>query len=293
MAVIGGDQLGRTAAAAARAGARLGRVLPASVAPRIVEAALVIVLAILLAQTVLKLAAPLPVPAKPAVPPARSAQAPATVKNPFTLSDTAPGDVSGSVVPDAAETTLALVLHGTWVDPERGAAIIQTPDGKQGTFAVGEDICCGAKLEGVYPDQVIITRAGARESLRLANKKPPLAEAVPPAQPQTDEEPMRGYMPGNIKSLSQLVRIRPAQAGEGGPGGVRFALYPAGDRRAFESLGLREGDVLVSVNGVPAPTGLDGVSQLLSALAGQDQVMLTVDRDGSSETVEISLASAS
>ncbi|MEQ8748933.1 MAG: PDZ domain-containing protein, partial [Amphiplicatus sp.] len=62
---------------------------------------------------------------------------------------------------------------------------------------------------------------------------------------------------------------------------------------AFEALGLREGDILVSVNGAPAPTGLDGVSQLLSTLAGAESVMIAVDRDGAPTSVEISLASES
>ena len=290
MAVIGRDQIGRTAAAAARASGRLSRLLPGSAAPRLVEIALVTVLAALLALTALKIAAPLPLPKNPAVP-APAAVGPETAKNPFTLADAAPVESAGPATPEAAETTLDLVLHGTWVDPERGAAIIRTPDGKQNTFVVGDTICCNATLEGVYPDRAIITRGGVRESLRLPNK----LEVAPPPQrpaPGTIEETASSppVAPAGVKSISQIVRFSPSPDGSGG---VRFALRPAGDKRAFEELGLREGDILVSVNGAPAPTGLDGVSQLLSTLAGAERVMVAVERDGAPMNVEIALASES
>ncbi|MEQ8177494.1 MAG: type II secretion system protein N [Amphiplicatus sp.] len=289
MAVIGRDQIGSTAAAAARAGGRLSRLLPGSAAPRLVEIGLAAVLAALLALTVLKIASPLPVPKTPAVPAPAVAAGPAAAKNPFTLADAAPPESAGPATPEAAETTLDLMLHGTWVDAERGAAIIRTPDGEQHTFIVGDTICCGAKLEGVYPDQVIITRNGVRESLRLPNKR----EISPPPQPAVaapETAPSAEHSPADVKSLAQIVRFRPAPDGSGG---VRLALHPADDRRAFEALGLREGDILVSVNGAPAPTGLDGVSQLLSTLAGAESVMIAVDRDGAPTSVEISLASES
>lgn len=287
MAVIGRDQIGRTAAAAARAGGRLGRLLPGSAAPSLVEIALVGVLAALLALTVLKFAAPLPVPKAPAIPAPAAAPGPVAAKNPFTLADAAPIEGAGPAAPEAAETTLDLALHGTWVDPERGAAIIRTPDGKQNTFVVGDAICCGAVLEGVYPDQVIIARAGVRESLRLPNKR----EAAPPPQAAApvpvERVPADSSALSDIQSISRTVRFRPAPDGTGG---ARLALYAAGDKRAFEELGFREGDILLSVNGAPAPTGLDGVSQLLTTLAGAPSVVIGVERDGAPASVEILLA---
>lgn len=279
MATLGRDQLAGTAA---RAGERFRRFAPAA-APRILEIALAIALGVLLALAALKLFAPLPTPRTPAVAGAAAAAPAAPARNPFMPPpglEAAPA--GGQVAPEAAETTLDLALHGTWVDAERGAAVIRLPGGEQKTFVLGEAICCGATLEGVYPDQVIISRGGARESLRLANKRPAPAQSVPSRQ----SEPAPARAPVRARSIAEIVRVQPLPDGAGG---LRFALHPAQDRRAFEALGLRDGDILLTVNGAQAPRSMETVSQLLAGLAGAETLAVTVERNGAPVVVNISL----
>lgn len=293
MAVIGREHFGRTAAAAALAGARLGRALPAAAAPRLAEIGLVVLLAFLLAQSAIRLFAPLPVPADPAAPsPGSSEAAPVVARNPFSLLETtAPGAAPISTV--AAETTLDLKLHGTWVEDETvenglGTAIIRTPDQKQKAYRIGDEICCGASLIGVYPGQVIISRAGVQESLSLPSGQDYQGEAAAVAAP-LPSAPL-GVVSGEPATITEVVDFEPIETPSGG---LKFALFPAGDAASFEALGLRKGDILVSVNGTPAPTGIDGVSALLVALAGADRLSVRVERRGVPQDIDISLSTDS
>lgn len=116
----------------------------------------------------------LPVPA----PPAPRASAPLDF-DPFFRS--AP-QAAGPVV----VTSLDLTLHGVLEDRAtgRGSAIIGTPDGRQNSFVVGEEIVEGVTLAGVASDSVTISRGGATEQIFLgAAEAGDGAEAAPPPPP--------------------------------------------------------------------------------------------------------------
>lgn len=88
----------------------------------------------------------------------------------------------------AVVTSLALKLYGTRVDEAigGGSAIIETPDGLQSSFLVGEEIVPGVKLKAVSYDSVTIDRGGAPEQIFLDQSvaapvvKPGTSPVVPP-----------------------------------------------------------------------------------------------------------------
>ena len=82
--------------------------------------------------------------------------------------------LSGAAGP-ATVTILNLKLFGVREDRAsgRGAAIIATADGRQRSFAVGEEIMPGVTLTGVGFDNVTLTRNGATEQLFLDQSGPP------------------------------------------------------------------------------------------------------------------------
>jgi hypothetical protein len=95
-------------------------------------------------------------------PAAAMAAAPATLAavDPFFPQAATPADaVSG----------LDLVLVGTRVDAAsgRGSAIIATPDGRQQSIGVGEEIMPGVRLAAVDFEAVTLDRGGARETLYI------------------------------------------------------------------------------------------------------------------------------
>lgn len=292
--MIGHDRLERSATLAARAQAWLRRLrwpsarsrgvgLKGVNAPRAAEFVLAALVAVLCAGISLDLVAPLPAPRAPATSPGPRAGGEIEARNPFA----SPANTTASAAPAApaaVETTLDLKLFGTWTEaagPGRGAgtAIIRTPDGKQKTYAVGDAICCGARLDAVYADRVVIVRDGVRESLRLPSS---LETPAARSQPRPEEKNAAG---GHAESLRRLIRAQPVPT----VGGVRFALFPAGDAAAFQALGLREGDVVLQINGAPAPQDAEGFGRLINSLTGAGEATLTVERDGVATTVRIAL----
>lgn len=290
MAVIGRDPFQASIEAASRTGESLRARLARARSPRrrgrggddprarrFVEFGLAILIGLAAARLVWAALAPLSAPETP--PPAfmAASDGPAALRHPFRLIDAPPPPVEAQ----ATETTLKLMLHGAWTEIDgRESAIIRTPDGRQATFSVGDEICCGASLERVYADRVTIIRDGVRESLSLPNR-----QAVAPAPtPRADDSPT-GPADG-AEAFRRIVRIQPVRDASGL---LRLALFPSTDEAAFLAAGLQEGDILISFAGKPAPTDLPGMAQLLPGLHAANMLDVTIERDGVRLPLEIDL----
>lgn len=196
-----------------------------------------------------------------------------------------PADVLGAG-PDLAETTLNLVLHGTWITNDGGAAFIKTPDEKQGRYSIGDTITNGVTLEKIFRDQVVINRGGARESLRLINReeRTPINRASPPSQESKIDSDVSG-----LASIGNLIIAQPELDDVGN---VRLILQPAADEEAFEDLGLRTGDALVAVDNKPIGADVAAGLQLIASIKGRPNVTISVERDGVVLPVTVALPSA-
>jgi general secretion pathway protein C len=176
-----------------------------------------------------------------------------------------------------AVTSLNLKLTGVREDRAtgRGSAIIQLPDGRQMSFAVGEEIMPGVTLTAVGFDNVTISRGGAQEQIFLDQSQPAAiaggdpnsTTVVPPgtqAQVVTPAGPAGGA----------AINFTPRLAG-GGVNGV--VVTPGNDGgRAFSAAGFQPGDVIVAVNG----QRVTSLEQARAALAGRGVVSVMVDRGG-------------
>lgn len=284
MAVIGRIDIGQQAERAAgrlRGGfaalmRRSKRPMRRAAGIALVEICLVIGLGLALGRVAMTVVSPLQV-AKNPPPPERAVGAEPLSGNPFRTVAAAEIPAAGADVAEAAETTLDLSLHGTWVDAETGSAVIQLPGGEQEIFFVGDTICCGAQLERVFPDHVVIMRGGVRETLRLADKKasPPrsAARAAPPSG-----------APGPLARFREIARFQPARAADGS---FRLQIYPNADEGAFERLGLRSGDILYSINNTPAPSDLGQLGEMLAELEDAGTVVLGIERAGSRMSLKV------
>lgn len=208
--------------------------------------------------------------------------------DPFRMASASPPAPASELEPgpDLAETTLNLVLHGTWITSDGGAAFIKTPDEKQGRYAVGDAITNGVTLERVYRDQVVINRNGARESLRLINREPVAAAGGASAPAQENK------IQSNISGLASIGQLITAQPELDDVGNVRLVLEPTGDKEAFEELGLRTGDTLVAVDNRPIGPDIAAGLNLIAAIEGKPSVTITVERDGVVMPVTIALPRA-
>ncbi len=189
------------------------------------------------------------------------------------------------VGPDLAETTLNLVLHGTWITEDGGAAFIKTPDEKQGRYSIGDTITNGVTLETVYRDQVVINRGGAREALRLINREQTPQSNRASAAPRDDK------IASDIDGLAAIGHFVVAQPELDEIGNVRLVLQPAGDAKRFEAMGLRIGDALVAVDNQPIGGDIAGALDMLSRIEGKPSVSISVERDGVVMPIVVALPS--
>ena len=188
----------------------------------------------------------------------------------------------------AVVTSLSLTLFGIRLNEASGggSAIIAGPDGVQQSIAVGGEIMPGVVLKAVALDHVVIARSGTDEQLFLDQSTP-----APVAQPS-------GEAPLNFGSPPSPVAAPPAAAPPAAfpttgaaarPVGFeprivdgRFAglaVSPRGDGSAFRNAGLREGDIVVQVDGRPVTSPAD-LQALDAKIAPGAQISMTVERGG-------------
>ena len=156
-------------------------------------------------------------------------------------------------------TSLALKLFGVRVDEAvgGGSAIIETPDGVQSSFGVGDEVMPGVTLKQVAFDSVTIDRNGVAEQLFLDQSvAAPVAKTSTASTPSTlPEAPKTGGQGGTVGGITV------------GPGGSGDMLLQAG---------LLPGDVVTAVNGQP----VNSIETVTSQLSKGGSVSLQVERAG-------------
>lgn len=199
--------------------------------------------------------------------------------------------VASERIEDAPDTRLSLKLLGVYAtdDQQRSRAIIAqsgAPSGsEEETYAVGDDISRGVRLQAIYADRVILARQGVLETLRMERDAPSTATAPVASSGGGDRltarDParlgeIRAQLLNDPSQVQSFIRAVPARSG-----GVQrgYRVYPGRDRSLFTASGLRPGDLVTAVNGVT----LDDQSkalQLLNELTGATSVEVTVERSG-------------
>jgi general secretion pathway protein C len=208
----------------------------------------------------------------------------------------APADPALSEMAEAPDTRLDLTLLGILsATAERGSrALIGSSNGEEKPYAIGDDVTRGTTLQAIFPDRVILARAGRLETLRLDKDAPAraLAAVAPGAgKPAGSLDADTTQMLSNIRQellsdpsrAAEYIRIQPASNG----GQLRgYRIYPGRDRAAFNAVGLRPGDLVTQVNGIElndANTAL----QMLGQLSQSSNVTVVVERGGQQQTVNV------
>jgi len=189
---------------------------------------------------------------------------------------------------NAPDTTLALTLHGI-VAGKRAAdsrALIVV-NGDEEPYAVGAQLPGGAVIRSIYPDRVLLARDGRLEALRLptddtGGPSPGMQPAAlqPQAVPTQDLSQLRQEIADNPQRLMDVVRAMPVMD-HGKLTGYR--IYPAGNPSQFNQLGLKPGDVVSAVNGIPLTDPAQSM-RVLSSLRTSEQVSVTLIRNGQTQT---------
>lgn len=179
-----------------------------------------------------------------------------------------PGESAAVVaVESAPDTRLRLELLGLFQHPDNDqAGAIIAEQGKEGElFRVGSRVPGNATLEEILADRVILLRAGQREALRL--KEPELGgveQTAPsvarperldrrqsfPGRPPEEIQPVQEQMLNGVNDdLSAQRAMIIQQMGLAPADGEGYQIGANAPAAVLQQVGLRPGDVIVSVNG--------------------------------------------
>jgi len=209
----------------------------------------------------------------------------------------------------APVTRLNLKLHGTFAyGNHKGFAVISGKGKKQKTYAEGDKIkgANNIKLIAIYPDYVMLDRNGKKERLQLPknkmlsnNSRPPPAVSAPslpttstpptpqivPTEAAIDTNNLEGLRQKLLKNPAKLMDIARAEEVKEGDKFMGFRLNPGKDKKTFDAMGFKAGDVVISVNGATIENPAQGFS-IMQTLTTADSIMVTVKRGAETITLD-------
>ncbi|MGE5617207.1 MAG: type II secretion system protein N [Bacillota bacterium] len=201
----------------------------------------------------------------------------------------------GNVVASTSASSSALKLKGV-VAPTPGvaaSAIFSTGAGKDLSIFVGSEVLPGVKLAEVYPDHVILSRAGVNERVDLEEMhgtgKPARSPRMVGFRLNVSKSGANSYalsrkeLDDALRDPNQLSYL--GQIGMPPGGGVRMESVPPGS--LAQKLGLQPGDVIKKVNGQDVASTGD-LARLYTQFNTISAIQAEIQRGGSS--VQLSYA---
>ncbi|MBD3670600.1 MAG: type II secretion system protein GspC [Gammaproteobacteria bacterium] len=201
---------------------------------------------------------------------------------------------------DAPETRLNLVLNGVIASDSKliARAFIGTAGGNEKSYRLDEAVPGGAVLKEIYDDRVILQRNGRFETLRMPKK---VSSIVMQADEPVSTEPASGkdlirpdvtreevlqYKNKLLTSPNDLagaIRQRPVRRNGKIIG---YRLFPGSEKDAFNRLGLKPGDIVTGVNGMPLSDPSSAMA-LYGQLPTMQELNIEVERQG--QTMSLTL----
>lgn len=205
----------------------------------------------------------------------------------FDVPTAAPQTDAANAPPTQANLVLTAVFASP--DPTKGLAIIGESAQSARVFAVGGAVQPGVRLHQVYPDRVILDRAGRLEALSLPRRgtgalvinRPP-----PPTQQSQFVSNLRQMAETNPSAFAEIIRPQPVFAN-----GVQrgYRVYPGRNRAQFSKLGLVPGDLVMSINGTPLDDPQRSM-EIFNTMGSSDRVTVTVERNGQSQELTLNMS---
>lgn len=211
-------------------------------------------------------------------------------------------------VEQVKESTLDVKLRGVYVSEDRSAAnaTLEIKRGEQEVLFIGDKFSGGAELIEVFPDQVIISRNGSREAIKMEEFDPGkggITSYSPSSNAAIGNRSSRSIDRRNDRGASrELQRLRkdfkenPASISQFITGRehmvngefVGFKISPGRNRRLFNKLGLRRDDVVTSINGTSL-TNMQAAMTMMGQIDTVQEISLTVLRGSEEVTMQFSV----
>lgn len=211
----------------------------------------------------------------------------------------------------AKPTRLNLKLRGIFASSNKALAraIIADAKNSEDSYKVGDDLPGGAKLHQIMTDKVILENRGKLETLLLPEDVAPgneraannrqTPQAPPPPMAPTPTGPLdtanaepgvllrdiRDRLVNDPQSVMSLIRAQPFRK-NGKLAGYR--IRPGRDRQLLEKFGLRSGDVVTAINGVPMDNPLKAL-ELMRDLKSATSLSVDIERRGVPQSLNFSI----
>ena len=186
-------------------------------------------------------------------------------------------EADGTAPPAVGAVVTGTILYGKSAD---ALTIIRDRHGQQQVYARGDEIPDAGEVVEIHRNYIVVRRGRSLERLGFSSDvvTPMFVPASPGAAQATAPEDhgkvLRRRMFSHPELLLQLVGAT-AVVEDGQFRGYR--VTQPNDPAFLESLGLKPGDLLTAVNGVPLDT-VDYGSKVLDTMAGTGQLTFTVRR---------------
>lgn len=194
---------------------------------------------------------------------------------------------------DAPETTLKIRLLGRI---SGSSANLKTPDNREKSYSVGDEVMNGVTLQNVYPDFVVLRVNGEIQRLTFQRDSETglsdtqideVSQSVSVATQPSEENALvsvNSVQQMNAADLIQSVQLNPNfETGTL----VGYEIKARNGETSLEQYGLQSGDIVTAVNGDSLLVGQPDLQGLITKLKSANQVKLDILRDGRPVTVQI------
>lgn len=190
---------------------------------------------------------------------------------------------------NAPPTNMPLILTGivASTDPKSGLAIIGTTASNAKVYPVGERVPGSARVHAIYPDRVLLERNGTIEALLLPSKFSANGGGGPAVRSGASAlDRVQRVIANEPGLISDVLRPQPVFA----DGKLRgYRVYPGRNARAFATLGLRNGDLVLAINGSALDDPARG-NEIFSSMGSSDQARVTVMRNGQQQDITLNMS---
>lgn len=178
-------------------------------------------------------------------------------------------------------TSLDLVLWGTVTGGSDIYAVIEDRKVRQQALYQTGDSITGAKIKRISRHEVILTYQGRDQVLEIeVDDKNIQAPGMPAGKIFPGTGPVNNVIANEllntISEVTDQAKFRP-HFSEGVPDGLM--VYKIRPNSVFSQMGIRNGDIVMDINGTPIISVEDGFP-LMTELETVDNVKLTVSRRG-------------
>lgn len=183
---------------------------------------------------------------------------------------------------DAPETTLQLTLTGL-ISGEEGQVNLKTPDGREESYSLGDEIMNSVTLEAVNPTFIVLNVNGEIQRLTFDEDEAGLIQSD---DPQNEGGFLDGADDPILAAQDLLSQINLTPALENGQV-IGLKVTPKTGNVPLVDYGLRSGDIVTAIGSVDLSQGMPDIAALQRNFQAEGGVEMFLIRDGREEIIRI------